>query len=207
MPVIAVVVTWKGSSFNIKLDTAEPVEAFRLQLQALTDVPCSGQKIMGFPGGVLKASSWAEIPLKGDKVSVIMSGERVAASAAGTANSDPPARDCAAAAAAVSQLCLLPSPQRVESDPSVSAATTTTLLKVTVKTAQGALMLLPEIAPDCLIGRIKMLLSQPPHSCGQPVDMKLIYKGGIHLPAVFCCLGDEDSHVSIHSEKGAPAFL
>jgi hypothetical protein len=204
MPVIPVVVTWKGSSFNIKLDTAEPVEAFRLQLQALTDVPCSGQKIMGFPGGVLKASSWAEIPLKGDKISVIMSGERAAACASGTANPDPPASDCAAAA--VSQLYLLPSSQRVESDPSVSAATTTTLLKVTIKTAQGALMLLPEIAPDCLIGRIKMLLSQPPHSCGQPVDMKLIYKGGIHLPAVFCCLGDEDSHGSIHLEKRAPAF-
>ncbi len=186
MPVITVVVTWKGSSFNIKLDTAEPVEAFRLQLQALTDVPCSGQKIMGFPGGVLKASSWAEIPLKGDKISVIMSGERIAASAAVTATPPPgPAdSDCAAAAAAVSQLSLLPNPQRIESDPSVTAATTTTLVKVAVKTTQGAVMFLPELSSDCLIGRIKMLLSQPPHSCGQPVDMKLIYKGVIHLLAV-----------------------
>jgi hypothetical protein len=191
MPVIPVVVTWKGSSFNIKLDTAEPVETFRLQLQALTDVPCSGQKIMGFPGGVLKASSWAEIPLKGDKISVIMLGERIAASAAGTANPPPgpPASDCAAAAAADSQLSLLPNPQRIESEPSVRAATTTTLVKVAVKTAQGTVMSLPELAPDCLIGRIKMLLSQPPHSCGQPVDMKLIYKGVIHMLAVFLLFG------------------
>jgi hypothetical protein len=191
MPVIPVVVTWKGSSFNIKLDTAEPVEAFRLQLQALTDVPCSGQKIMGFPGGVLKASSWAEIPLKGDKISVIMSGERIAASAAVTATPPPGplASDCAAAAAAVSLLSLLPNPQRIASEPSASAATTTTLVKVAVKTAQGAIMLLPDLAPDCLIGRIKMLLSQPPHSCGQPVDMKLVYKGVIHMLAVVLLFG------------------
>jgi hypothetical protein len=193
MPVIPVVVTWKGSSFNIKLDTAEPVEAFRLQLQALTDVPCSGQKIMGFPGGVLQASSWAEIPRKVDKISVIMSGERIAASPAVTATPppDPPASDCAAAAAAVSQLSLHPNPQRIESEPSVSAATTTTLVKVAVKTAQGTVMFLPELAPDCLIGRIKMLLSQPPHSCGQPVDMKLIYKGVMHMLAVFLLFGQK----------------
>jgi hypothetical protein len=186
MPVIPVVVTWKGSSFNIKLDTAEPVEAFRLQLQAFTDVPCSGQKIMGFPGGVLKASSWAEIPLKGDRISVIMSGERIAASAAvaATPPPGPPVSDCVAAAATVSQLSLLPNQQRIESEPFVSAATTTTLVNVAVKTAQGNVMFLPELSPDYLIGRIKMLLSQPPHSCGQPVDMKLIYKGMIHMLAV-----------------------
>jgi hypothetical protein len=69
MPIFPVVVTWKGASFNIKLDTAEPVENFRLQLQTLTGVPCAGQKLMGFPGGVLKASSWTEVALKGDKIS------------------------------------------------------------------------------------------------------------------------------------------
>jgi hypothetical protein len=50
-------------------------------------------------------------------------------------------------------------------------------------------MSLPELAPDCLIGRIKMLLSQPPHSCGQPVNMKLIYKGVIHMLAVLLLFG------------------
>ncbi len=80
----------------------------------------------------------------------------------------------------------------------------TTLLKVTVKTAQGAVMFLPELAQDCLIGRIKMLLSQPPHSCGQPVDMMLMYKGVI--PAIFCCLSVEDLQASIYLQMHAPAF-
>jgi hypothetical protein len=297
MPIVPVVVTWKGASFNIKLDTAEPVEDFRLQLQALTAVPCAGQKIMGFPGGVLKASSWADVALKGDKISVVMSGESVPAPAAHSSPSlaiisckvtfnfvkgpcvgrvithdfdagatvaqmkqylqqehgacDPRTHslvlvweeqgikltdDAMTAAALGVVICITvnvakkgsadilasaPSPSVAlpsstayskqsathqlsggfidNSSASAAAATAhvlqpsqlpnisegasmpssilAKLLKVTVKTAQGAVMCIADLPADCLIGRIKLLLSQPPHSCGQPVSMKLIYKG------------------------------
>jgi hypothetical protein len=82
MQIISPVVSWQGASFNVNLDTACPVEEFRLQLQALTGVPCARQKIMGFPGGVLKASSWDDMAIKGNKICVIMSGESEAAAAA-----------------------------------------------------------------------------------------------------------------------------
>ena len=39
MPIVPVVMTWKGSLFNIKLDTAQPVEVFRLQVQASQPCP------------------------------------------------------------------------------------------------------------------------------------------------------------------------
>lgn len=164
MPIVPVVMTWKGASFNIQLDTAEPVEVFRLQLQMLTGVPCAGQKIMGFPGGVLKASSWTEIVLKGDKISVVLSGESAAA----------PAPASAAATADVPQ----PSHRPKSSEgASTSSSSLAKLLTVTVKTAQGAALCLADLPADCLMGHIKLLLSQPPHSCGQPVTMKLVYKG------------------------------
>jgi hypothetical protein len=306
MPIVPVVVTWKGASFNIKLDTAEPVEVFRMQLQALTAVPCAGQKIMGFPGGVLKASSWTDVALKGDKISVVMSGESVPAPAAHSSPSfaiitckatfnfvkgpcigrvithdfdagatvaqmkqylqqehgacDPRThslvlvweqqgiklRDDALTAAALGGvICItvsiakkgtadllasaplpsvaLPSsaicskqsatqqlPGGFISSSTAGAAATTTayvlqpsqlpkisegasmpssilakLLKVTVKTAQGAVMCIADLPADCLMGRIKLLLSQPPHSCGQPVSMKLIYKGKLGSCAWF----------------------
>jgi hypothetical protein len=51
------------------------------------------------------------------------------------------------------------------------------MINVTVKTTQSTIMCLRSIPADSLVGRIKVLLSQPPYSCGQPVAMKLIYKG------------------------------
>jgi hypothetical protein len=178
MPIFPVVVTWKGASFNIKLDTAEPVEKFRLQLQTLTGVPCAGQKLMGFPGGVLKASSWTEIALKGDKYSVVMSGESVTA----------PAPASATATVDVLQPSHPPSSSEGASSSSETSSSLAKLLKVTVKTAQGAAMCLPDLPADCLMGRIKLLLSQPPHSCGQPVAMKLAYKGKLHACICFSSL-------------------
>ena len=165
MPIISTVVTWKGASFNVNLDTASPVEEFRLQLQALTGVPCAGQKIMGFPGGVLKASSWDDIVIKGDKICVIMSGESEAAAAAAAPSDD-------AATPEVSQ----PS-QPINVVDIASSSRDAILINVTVKTTQNSIMCILSIPADTTVGRIKVLLSQPPHSCGQPVAMKLIYKG------------------------------
>ena len=175
MPIVPVVVTWKGALFNIKLDTAEPVEIFRLQLQTLTGVPCAVQKLMGFPGGVLKASSWTEIALKGDKISVVMSGESVTA----------PAPASATATVDVPQPSHPPTSSEGASTSSETSSSLAKLIKVTVKTAQGAAMCIADLPADCLMGRIKLLLSQPPHSCGQPVSMKLIYKGKLGSCAWF----------------------
>ena len=147
MPIVPVVMTWKGSLFNIKLDTAQPVEVFRLQVQALTAVPCAGQKIMGFPGGVLKASLWTEVALKGDKISVVMSGESVTAAV--------PAPASTSAATHVLQPSQLPKSSEGVLVPSFSLAK---LLKVTFKTAQGAVMCITDLPADCLVGRIKLLL-------------------------------------------------
>jgi hypothetical protein len=165
MPIISTVVTWKGASFNVNLDTASPVEEFRLQLQALTGVPCARQKIMGFPGGVLKASSWDDVAIKGNKICVIMSGESEAAAAAAAPSVE-------AATPQVSQ----PS-QPINVVDIASSSRDATTINVTVKTTQSSIMCLLSIPADTLVGRIKVLLSQPPHSCGQPVAMKLIYKG------------------------------
>ena len=165
MPIISAVVTWKSASFNVNLDTASPVEEFRLQLQALTGVPCARQKIMGFPGGVLKASSWDDIAIKGNKICVIMSGES----------------EAAAAAAAPSVEAATPEFSRPSQPINVvdiaSSSRDAIMINVTVKTTQSSMMCLRSIPADTLVGRIKVLLSQPPHSCGQPVAMKLIYKG------------------------------
>ncbi len=143
MPIISATVTWSGASFHLKLDTAEPVEAFRLQLQKLTGVPCAGQKIMGFPGGVLKACAWSDIAIKGDRISIVMCGESVAPEAA--------------------PVEILPSGGNC--------------IAVAIVTTQGAVISLPDLPTDCLVGRIKLMLSQPPHSCGAPGSLKLVYKG------------------------------
>ena len=174
MPIVPVVMTWKGSLFNIKLDTAQPVEVFRQQVQALTAVPCAGQKIMGFPGGVLKASSWTEVVLTGEKISVVMSGESVTAA--------DPAPASTSATAHVLQPSQLP---KSFEGALVSSSSPAKLLKVTAKTSQGAAMCITDLPADCLVGRIKVLLSQPPHNCGQPVSMKLVYKGKIGMCALF----------------------
>ena len=164
MPIISASVTWKGAdaSFNVKLDTTRPVEEFRLQLQALTGVPCARQKIMGFPCGVLKASSWDDVAIKGNKICVIMSGESEAAAAAAAPSDD-------AATPEVSQ------PINVVDI--ASSSRDAIVNNVTVKTTQNRIMCILSIPADTTVGRIKVLLSQPPHSCGQPVAMKLIYKG------------------------------
>jgi len=169
MPIISTVVTWKGASLSVQLDTASPVEEFRLQLQALTGVPCAGQKIMGFPGGVLKASSWDDIVIKGDKICVIMSGESEAAAAA------PSVEAGTAAAAATPEVSR---PDRPINAVDIGSSSSDAMpINVTVKTTQSTIMCLRNIPAGTLVGRIKVLLSQPPHSCGQPVAMKLIYKG------------------------------
>lgn len=163
MPIISTVVTWKGATFNVNLDTASPVEEFRLQLQALTGVPCARQKIMGFPGGVLKASAWDDVAIKGNKICVIMSGESEAAAAA-------------AAPSAVTEDAAV-ADQPVSSADGASSSSDAKLINVTVKTAKGTVMRLPNITADSRFDRIKVILSQQPHSCGQPFAMKLIYKG------------------------------
>ena len=165
MPTIPVVVTWNDASFSINVDTDEPVDAFRLQLQELTGVPCARQIIAGFPAGPLKASSWADIALNGDPITFVMSGE----SAAGP--SIPPIASDSAKAATV----VPPPPPRLAS-PEASPSTAR-LLNVTVKTTQGAIMRLSNLAPDCCVGHIKTLLAQPPHCCGPPAHIKLAYKG------------------------------
>ena len=54
MPV-TVTVKWGKQKFeNLELDTAEPVEVFKAQLFALTNVPPARQKIMGVKGGCVK---------------------------------------------------------------------------------------------------------------------------------------------------------
>jgi hypothetical protein len=176
MTIISAIVTWKGATFNVKVDTVKPVEQFRLQLQTLTGVPCDGQKIMGFPGGVLKASSWDEILLKGDKISVIMSGE-----------SDPAAAAAAPSAAAAAPSAAAAAPSAVTDDAAIgdqlvrstdiASSRDAKLINVTVKTAKGTVMRLPNITADSRFDRIKDILSQQPHCCGQPLAMKLIFKG------------------------------
>jgi hypothetical protein len=173
MPIVSASVTWNGASFHLKLDTAEPVEAFRLQLQKLTGVPCAGQKIMGFPGGVLKACAWSDIALKGDRISVAMCGESVASSEV--------------------------APEAISSSSRVTVAIVTT---------QGAVISLPDLPSDCLVGRLKLMLSQPPHSCGAPSSLKLVYKGKrsvrmlvLGIVALFLCA------IASHSFTFHPSFL
>jgi hypothetical protein len=137
---------------------------FRLQLQALTGVPCARQKIMGFPGGVLKASTWDDVAIKGNKICVVMSGESEAAAAF--------VPSVQASAPEVSQ-----PPQPINVVGISSSSRDATMISVTVKTTQNSIMRLLSIPADTLVGRIKVLLSHPPYSCGQPVAMKLIYKG------------------------------
>jgi hypothetical protein len=165
MPIISTVVTWKGASFSLKLDTASPVEEFRLQVQALTGVPCARQKIMGFPGGLLKASSWDDIVIKGDKICVMMSGESEAAAAAAAPSVEAATPEVSRPSPPINDVCI------------ASSSSDAMLINVTVKTTQSTIMCLRSIPADSVIGRIKVLLSQPPHNCGQPVAMKLIYKG------------------------------
>ena len=167
MPIIPVVVTWNGASFSIKIDTTEPVVTFRRHLQELTGVPYAGQILTGFPGGPLKASSWADSALNGDTISVIMSGE----CAAGPSIS-PLAPDTGSAEAAT----FVPQPPSLLQSPEV-APSNAKLLKVTVKTTQGSVMCLSDISPYCCTSHIKELLAQHPHCCGHPAQMKLAYKG------------------------------
>ena len=54
MTTIKVNVKWGKQKFEVDLDTSAPVELFKAQLFALTQVPPERQKIMGVKGGVLK---------------------------------------------------------------------------------------------------------------------------------------------------------
>ena len=54
MATIKVNVKWGKQKFEVDLDTSAPVELFKAQLFALTQVPPERQKIMGVKGGVLK---------------------------------------------------------------------------------------------------------------------------------------------------------
>lgn len=59
---ITVTVKWGKQKFeNIELDTAEPVEVFKAQLFALTNVPPERQKIMGVKGGYVKVCAIAAL--------------------------------------------------------------------------------------------------------------------------------------------------
>ena len=52
---LAVTVKWGKQKFEgIELDTSAPVDLFKAQLYALTQVPADRQKIMGVKGGTLK---------------------------------------------------------------------------------------------------------------------------------------------------------
>ena len=54
MSTIKLNVKWGKQKFEVELDTAAPVELFKAQLFALTQVPPERQKIMGVKGGSLK---------------------------------------------------------------------------------------------------------------------------------------------------------
>ena len=52
---VAVTVKWGKQKFeSVEIDTSSPVELFKAQLYALTQVPPERQKIMGVKGGTLK---------------------------------------------------------------------------------------------------------------------------------------------------------
>jgi hypothetical protein len=87
-----------------------------------------------------------------------------------------------AAATSVSPAPAAPAP----SSGCLAVAEDAALLDVAVKTGQGAVISFPQLSRECLIGRIKLLLSQTPHNCGQPVNMKLIYKGKPHVCTFSC---------------------
>lgn len=62
---VKVNVKWGKQSFEVDVDVSAPAEAFKVQLQSLTNVPADKQKIMGVKGGQLKdGANMAELGLK-----------------------------------------------------------------------------------------------------------------------------------------------
>lgn len=171
MAIITVVVCWNGASFKIKVDTDQPVEAFRLAIQNVTSVPCAFQKLMGFPGGVLKATHWSEVALKSSKFAIMMSICEAPIASLATA-----APSCDADTLSNVQPHPAQFPRVPEAPPPSFA---TKLLSVSLKTPQGVAITVPGLPEHCLVSRVKFILSQPPYDLGQPLDMKLAYKGSI----------------------------
>jgi hypothetical protein len=67
---LTVSVKWGKQKFEgVELDTSAPVELFKAQLYALTQVPPERQKIMGVKGGTVKDdANWADLGIKQGQV-------------------------------------------------------------------------------------------------------------------------------------------
>jgi len=99
---LTVTVKWGKQKFEkVELDTAAPVELFKAQLYALTQVPPDRQKIMGVKGGTVKDdANWADLGVKQGQVLMLMgSAEKLAEPPAEKMvfAEDMPAEDLAAA--------------------------------------------------------------------------------------------------------------
>jgi len=78
---LTVTVKWGKQKFEkVELDTAAPVELFKAQLYALTQVPPDRQKIMGVKGGTVKDdANWADLGVKQGQTLMLMgSAEKLA---------------------------------------------------------------------------------------------------------------------------------
>jgi ubiquitin carboxyl-terminal hydrolase 14 len=53
---VKVTVKWTKQSFDVEVDQSQSVETFQTQIYTLTNVPPDRQKILGIPGGPLKAN-------------------------------------------------------------------------------------------------------------------------------------------------------
>lgn len=63
---VRVDVKWQSSSYpGVEVDASLPPSAFKAQLASLTGVPVSGQKVLGFKGGLLKDDAdWSKVGLR-----------------------------------------------------------------------------------------------------------------------------------------------
>ena len=99
-PVLKVNVKWGKQQFeNVEIDTDSPVELFKAQLFALTQVPPERQKIMGVKGGAMKDDAdLAALGLKdGQKIMLMGSAEVLKAPEAPTVFAEDMAVDEVAA--------------------------------------------------------------------------------------------------------------
>lgn len=78
---VKVNVKWGKQSYAVDVDLTAPAEAFKVQLQSLTNVPADKQKIMGVKGGQLKdGANMADLGLKeGQMLMLIGSAEAAVA--------------------------------------------------------------------------------------------------------------------------------
>merc|ERR1719399_1390403 len=76
---VQVVVKWGKNQYDVEIDTAAPVELFKAQLFALTQVPPERQKIMGVKGGAMKDDAdLSALGLKpGQNIMLMGSAEKV----------------------------------------------------------------------------------------------------------------------------------